>query len=40
MPWFPYRLFSILQALTPGVIARFAGMSDYKRHPDDRQPQA
>jgi short-subunit dehydrogenase len=34
VPWFPYRLFSILQALTPGVIARFAGMSDYKRPPE------
>jgi short-subunit dehydrogenase len=30
VPWFPYRAISILQALAPGVIARFAGMSDYK----------
>jgi short-subunit dehydrogenase len=30
VPWFPYRLGSILQALAPGVMARFAGMSDYK----------
>ena len=30
VPWFPYRLISILQALSPGLIARFAGMSDYR----------
>ncbi len=30
VPWFPYRPISILQALAPGVIARFAGMSDYR----------
>ncbi len=30
VPWFPYRPISILQALAPGLIARFAGMSDYK----------
>ena len=30
VPWFPYRLISILQTLAPGVVARFAGMSDYK----------
>ena len=36
VPWFPYRLFSILQALAPGLIARFAGMSDYRRHPDEQ----
>jgi uncharacterized protein len=30
VPWFPYRLISVVQALAPGVIARFAGMSDYK----------
>jgi hypothetical protein len=31
VPWFPYRLISILQALMPGVMARFVGVSDYKR---------
>ena len=30
VPWFPYRPISILQAVAPGVIARFAGMSDYR----------
>lgn len=30
VPWFPYRLISILQALAPGLIARFSGMSDYR----------
>jgi short-subunit dehydrogenase len=30
VPWFPYRPISILQALAPGLIARFAGMSDYR----------
>ena len=30
VPWFPYRPISIVQALAPGLIARFAGMSDYK----------
>ena len=40
VPWFPYRLFSILQALTPGLISRFAGMSDYKRHPGEQPPPA
>ncbi len=30
VPWFPYRPISILQALVPGVIGRFASMSDYK----------
>jgi uncharacterized protein len=30
VPWFPYRLISIAQALSPGLIARFAGMSDYR----------
>jgi uncharacterized protein len=30
VPWFPYRLSSILQALAPGLMARFVGMSDYK----------
>jgi short-subunit dehydrogenase len=30
VPWFPYRLISIVQVLAPGLIARFAGMSDYR----------
>jgi short-subunit dehydrogenase len=30
VPWFPYRAVSILQALAPGLIGRFAGMSDYR----------
>jgi short-subunit dehydrogenase len=30
VPWFPYRAISILQALAPGLITRFAGMSDYR----------
>jgi uncharacterized protein len=30
VPWFPYRLVSILQVLAPGLIARFSGMSDYR----------
>ena len=30
VPWFPYRPISILQALAPGLVARFAGMSDYR----------
>jgi short-subunit dehydrogenase len=30
VPWFPYRLVAILQALAPGLMARFVGMSDYK----------
>jgi short-subunit dehydrogenase len=35
VPWFPYRIVSILQALSPGLIGRFAGMSDYKRPPEE-----
>lgn len=31
VPWFPYRLIAILQALVPGLMARFVGMSDYRR---------
>ncbi len=31
VPWFPYRLIVVLQALAPGLIARFAGMSDYRK---------
>ena len=30
VPWFPYRPVSVLQALSPGLIARFSGMSDYR----------
>ena len=30
VPWFPYRLFGILQTLVPGVVARLVGMSDYR----------
>lgn len=37
VPWFPYRFVSILQAVAPGLIARFVGMSDYK-HPPDGEP--
>ena len=38
VPWFPYRFVSILQALAPGLVARFVGMSDYKSHPDESPP--
>ncbi len=30
VPWFPYRLISIVQVLAPGLIARFSSMSDYR----------
>jgi len=30
VPWFPYRPISILQALAPGLVARFANVSDYR----------
>ncbi len=30
VPWFPYRLISVAQAVMPRVVGRFAGMSDYK----------
>ena len=30
VPWFPYRLISVVQVLAPGLIARFSGMSDYR----------
>jgi short-subunit dehydrogenase len=30
VPWFPYRLISIAQAVMPRVVGRFAGMSDYR----------
>ena len=38
VPWFPYRLVSILQALSPGLVGRFAGMSDYRRPPEEAPP--
>ena len=31
VPWFPYRLIGLAQAAVPGVMARFVGMSDYRR---------
>ncbi len=30
VPWFPYRPVSVLQALAPGLIGRFAGMADHR----------
>ncbi len=30
VPWFPYRLTSIAQALLPGVFSRFVGGSGYR----------
>jgi short-subunit dehydrogenase len=30
IPWFPYRLASIAQAVMPGVVARFVGASGYR----------
>jgi short-subunit dehydrogenase len=30
IPWFPYRLISIAQALTPGLVGRFSGMAGYR----------
>ena len=30
VPWFPYRLISIAQAVAPRVVGRFSGMSDYR----------
>ncbi len=30
VPWFPYRLIGVLQALAPGLVARFVGMSGGK----------
>jgi uncharacterized protein len=30
VPWFPYRLFSIAQALAPGLVARFSHMSGFR----------
>ena len=31
VPWFPYRLISIAQALMPGVFSRFATASGYRK---------
>jgi uncharacterized protein len=31
IPWFPYRLISIAQALVPGIVARFVGVSGYRK---------
>ena len=30
VPWFPYRIVGIVQAVAPSLVARFVGMSDYK----------
>jgi short-subunit dehydrogenase len=30
VPWFPYRIVGIAQAVAPDLVGRFAGMSDYK----------
>ena len=30
VPWFPYRLVSVVQAVAPGLMSRFVGMSDYR----------
>jgi uncharacterized protein len=30
LPWFPYRFVTIAQAVVPGVVARFAGMSRHR----------
>ena len=30
VPWFPYRAIGVFQALVPGIVARFVGMSDYR----------
>ncbi|MDH5281229.1 MAG: hypothetical protein OEW52_08790, partial [Thermoleophilia bacterium] len=31
VPWFPYRLTSVAQAVVPGVFARLAGRAGYHR---------
>jgi len=31
IPWFPYRLIGIAQAVVPGIVSRFVGMSDYRQ---------
>jgi uncharacterized protein len=33
VPWFPYRLISIAQALLPGTFSRFVGASGYRQSP-------
>jgi short-subunit dehydrogenase len=33
VPWFPYRFVSLAQALTPGLVARFIGMSRQRGEP-------
>ena len=30
IPWFPYRIVGVAQALVPGIVSRFVGMSDYR----------
>ena len=40
VPWFPYRLIAVAQGLVPGVVARFAGMSDYRRPPGGDGPRS
>jgi short-subunit dehydrogenase len=30
VPWFPYRLVGVLQALAPGLVSRFVGISESK----------
>ncbi|HJU47196.1 MAG TPA: SDR family NAD(P)-dependent oxidoreductase [Gaiellaceae bacterium] len=30
VPWFPYRIFALAQAVAPGLVARAVGMSDYR----------
>jgi short-subunit dehydrogenase len=31
VPWFPYRLIGVLQAVSPGLMSRLVGMSDYRK---------
>lgn len=31
VPWFPYRIVGIAQAVVPGVVARFVGISEHKQ---------
>jgi len=33
VPWFPYRFVSVLQALVPGLLAHFVGMSRHRDEP-------
>jgi len=35
IPWFPYRLVSIFQALFPGVLARLVGHYGYRHGVQD-----